>query len=383
MTSEQRYARLSEAVQDEQGVALVRLSATYQPAGGRGARLFPPTYPRTPSDGHPYAIEPRLHAGSERSAVLLDMTQSQANRAEQALLAAHREGRLHVPMLVLSHAGRGNAVITSLDAPHRAFDAYFRDGVLDGTPLDKSDVGRALQTATPSDARGLFSHDPCSLVLGSWNSHRTGRTSKFPRAYASELIGWDPQLGERRAGRMDPLNLVGATDRTDVDWSFVPVGTKVKGSKLSEIGHGNVAPNAQHGGVTVSSAERTATLSLAALRRISFGDASPDATTAARVALAALALAADRLAFGGASLWLRSGCELVVETEQLAWVRRGNTEEPFELTSADAVELYLHARERAAEAGLPMSDSSVQLVPNKALAEAIDFALTKAAATDE
>ncbi len=383
MNRASNYQQVSDALEDDQGVALLRLRTTYQPAGGEGARVYPPTYPTRPGDTTPYAIEDRLRDGGATTAVLLDMTQSQANRAEQSLLEAHRSGRLHVPMLVLTHDGRGRAVITSLDAPHRAFDAYFRDGLVDGVPFDKTEVGKQLQAASPADARGLYAHDPCSLVYGSWNSHRTGRTAKYPRAYASEVVGWEPELGTRRAGRMDPLNLVGNTDRKDVDWSFVAVGAKTKGSRLSEIGHGNVAPNAQHGGVTISAAERTGTLSLAALRRLSFGDAGPEATTAARVALAALALAADRLAFGGASTWLRSGCELVTESERLSWVERGNTEQPWELTTTDAVELYAYARERAAEAGLPMSGTSVDLVPNKALAEAIDFALTKAEATED
>ena len=73
-----------------------------------------------------------------------------------------------------------------------------------------------------------------------------------------EIVGWDPVLGARRAGRMDPLNLQGAARpaKDGEGWDYSPATTKAKGEKLSEIGHGNIAPNPQHGGVTISSAQR-------------------------------------------------------------------------------------------------------------------------------
>jgi CRISPR-associated protein Csb1 len=177
---------------------------------------------------------------------------------------------------------------------------------------------------------------------------------------------------------MDPLNLQGAAKVSGDGWDYATVATRVKGEKLSEIGHGNVAPNPQHGGVTISSAQRIATLSLAGLDRIGFGTADKDAALAARVVLAAYALVADRLAFGGASLWLRSGCELVVESERIEWVDRGGATEPFELDADTAVELLELATAEAEKHGLPWVTEPVVLAPSKALAQAIDFSLTKA-----
>jgi CRISPR-associated protein Csb1 len=245
-------------------------------------------------------------------------------------------------------------------------------------------MGRSLLASSLDDASALYAHDPGSLVYGAWNSHRKGRQQKFPRVYASEVIGWDPVVGARNAGRMDPLNLQGAQKavKSGEGWDYSPVATKVKGEKLSEIGHGNVAPNSQHGGVTITSAQRIATVSLAGLDRIGFGDVSREAALAARAVLAAYAIVADRLAFGGSSLWLRSGCELVLESERVEWVNRGGTTEAFELPVEAAIELFGVAKEHAAEQGIALSCRTIQLTPSKALAQAIDFSLTKAAAEE-
>ena len=340
--------------------AVLRITTTYQPAGGRGSKVFPPTYPTGRDDEHPYVVETRTVDGGERRNVLLDSTPSQANRAEEALLRAHREGVVRVPLLQVEHGGEAPVTLTSLEFPHRYADAYLRDSLLDGAAFDTTSLGKALLQASPDDATALYSHDPGSLVYGAWNSHRKGRQRRFPRIYASEVIGWDPRVGSRRAGRMDPLNLQGAqaARKGDAGWDFKPLATKVKGEKLSEIGHGNVAPNPQHGGVTIESARRVATVSLAGLDRVGFGSVSRDAAIAARAVLAAYALLADRLAFGRPALWLRSGCELVVESERVEWIDRGGAAEEFDLPAGQAVELFERgdgARHHARDAVVPGS----------------------------
>nr|WP_232344384.1 type I-U CRISPR-associated RAMP protein Csb1/Cas7u [Actinoplanes awajinensis] len=387
----------------------------YQPVGGPGAKLFPPTYPvsesarraatRDPEDKRPgedgataeglaqtargravpYVVEVRSVGGQRRWTVLLDSVASQANRAESALLAATRRGRVQVPLLEVEHHGEVSETLTSLEFPHRYADAYLRDSVLDGIPFDKSELGRAMLAASAHDARALYSNDPGSLVFGAWNSHRKGRQQKFPRVYASEVIGWDPVVGARNAGRMDPLNLQGGVKpgRSGEDWEFTSVSSKKKGERLSEIGHGNIAPNEQHGGVTITSAERIATLSLAALDRIGFGPVDEAAAVAGRAVLAAYAIMADRLAFGGASLWLRSGCELLVESERLEWVNRGGDTERVDVSRDEAIEVYAYAVQRAAKHGLAVSSEPVRLTPASSLAKAIDFSMTKAATVED
>jgi CRISPR-associated protein Csb1 len=377
MTVLDMYEDLRSAAAFEGDRALIRIRTTYQPAGGDGARIYPPTYP-TDGGKSPYVTEVRTVDGVERRDVLLDGVPSQANRAELALLKGLRGGRFEIPLLEIKHDGAASVVLTSLELPHRYADAYLRDSEIGGVKFDRTDLGKAFQAASPEDATALFRHDPGSVVYGAWNSHRKGRQAKFPRIYASEVVGWDPQFGERKAGRMDPLNLSGNAKPDGDDWIFVAVGDKVKGERLSERGHGHIAPNPGHGGVTITSAQRFATVSFAALDRLCFGTATNEVSVAARTALAAYALLADRLAFSAPSLWLRSGCELVTVDDTLEWVNRGGGTDSFTLTTADAIALYTHSVQVVADLGLPLSFDLVQLTPGKSLAAAIDFALTKA-----
>lgn len=382
MAVEDMFEELRSAAALEGDRALVRIRTTYQPAAGDGARIYPPTYP-TDRGESPYVMETRVVDGTQRHDVLLDGVPSQANRAELALLKGVRGGRFQIPLLEISHKGAASVVLSSLELPHRFADAYLRDSEIEGVKFDRTDLGKAFQAASADDVTALFQHDPGSLVFGAWNSHRKGRQAKFPRIYSSEIIGWDPQEGGRKAGRMDPLNLTGNAKPDGDTWTFVAVGEKVKGEKLSEIGHGNIAPNAAHGGVTITSAQRFATVSFAALNRLSFGSASHEASVAARVALAAYALLADRLAFSAPSLWLRSGCELVTVDDTLEWVNRGGTADPFTLDTDDAIALYTRASQVVEDLGLPFSQATVQLTPSRNLAAAIDFALTKADSAED
>jgi CRISPR-associated protein Csb1 len=376
MTVEEVYEELRSAAAIEGDRALIRIRATYQPAAGDGARIYPPTYPAEPG-GSPYVLETRVVDGAERRDVLLDGVPSQANRAELALLKGLRAGRFEIPLLEICHDGAASVVLTSLELPHRFADAYLRDSEIDGVKFDKTDLGQAFQSASAEDATALFQNDPGSVVFGAWNSHRKGRQAKFPRTYASEIVGWDPKVGERRASRMDPLNLTGNAKPDGDGWTFVAGGAKARGERLSQRGHGNIAPHPAHGGVTITSAQRFATLSFAGLDRLGFGAASPEVSVAARTALAAYALLADRLAFSAPSLWLRSGCELVTIEETLEWVNRGGTADSFTLSTSEAIELYAHAAQIVADLGLPLSLKPVRLTPATNLASAIDFALTK------
>ena len=69
--------------------AAFRCITDYQPAGGPGDKVFPPTY-----QGGTYATEDRVNpdTGEICKCVLLDSVQSQANRMELALLEEHRSG---------------------------------------------------------------------------------------------------------------------------------------------------------------------------------------------------------------------------------------------------------------------------------------------------
>jgi CRISPR-associated protein Csb1 len=378
--------RLLDAVMPERVHTAVVVRAVYQPVGGAERTIMPPTYPVNANERDPnarYLTDSRLVDGERRSTVVIDQEPSQANRVEEALRDARDAGTLRLPMFEL-RAGRIR--LTSLDFPHRYADAYVRDSLVDGVRFDQSPVGKRLRATTAADVRPLYEREPCSLVFGAWDSHRKGRWPKFARLYAATMFGLDPVAGRRMGGRLDPVNLTGAVDDTakaEADWKFIPEGAKAKGTKLSEIGHGNIAPNPVPGGVTVSEIRRVASISLAGLERLRFGDAPAEAASLARAALAALALAGDRLAFGRPSVWLRSGCDLAKITETLGLERPGGAVDDLAVTAQDALGAFDDLRERAAAAGIPMESDIVALVPVPDLAEAIRFAVTSGTQEDE
>lgn len=390
--SENVVNRLLVAVGEERREAGLVFSATYQPAGGVGGLVMPPTFPAMQKGDLPhYLIAPRLvdgqplREGQERKAVVLDQVPSQANRVEEALAKAQASGRVELPLFELvARTSAGEVRLTSLDFPHRYADAYLRDSVVDGVRFDASEHGRALRSASSGDVRPLFEREPYSLLFGAWDSHRKGRQAKFARLYSSELFGLDPVVFSRRAGRFDPVNLNGAIDdksKAAEDWKFLQSGDKKeKGGKLSEIGHGHIAPNAAHGGVTVTEIRRRGWVSFAGLERLRFGDASFEAVVLARATLAALALAGDRLAFGGPSLWLRSGCDLTKITESVGFELAGGQFEPLAVTTAQAIEAFTELRDRTIKAGIPMASDVVPVEPTPQLAAAISYAVTKSAA---
>ncbi|WP_214415627.1 type I-G CRISPR-associated RAMP protein Csb1/Cas7g [Sphaerisporangium fuscum] len=376
--------RLLEAVSEDRADAGISIESVYRPAAGD--KVMPPSFP---GNNGPYLMETRWVGGEARKVVVLDQVPSQANRVEEALLAARDAGRIELPLFeMMAETSRGPLRLTSLEFPHRYADAYLRDSMVEGVRFDRSEPGQRLRQVSALDVRPLYERDPGSLLFGAWDSHRRGRWPKFARIYSSSIVGLDPQEGQRKATRVDPLNLTGAIDdkaKSEADWEYVAVGDKKEkkqGQRLSEIGHGNIAPGDAHGGVSITEARRSGWISLAAIERLRFGDASPEATQLARATLVALALAGDRLAFGRPSVWLRSGCDLVRSVEVLAFEQDGDTREQFSVSAADAVEVFHELRDRAAAAGVSMATDAIRLVPMPSLAKAIEFSTAKAAAEE-
>ena len=371
--------------------AALRCVTDYQPAGGPGDKVFPPTY-----EGGKYATEQRIDpaTGEERQCVLLDSVQSQANRMELALLEAHRANRVALPLLVTrfdqDELPRKFAV-TSLEAPHRVADALFRDSLLDGVIFRKSDTGRVLDTADIRNATGLFGLCPTALVFGLWDSTgpRGGLGAKFQRALVSEIIGYDAVAGVKTSSRVDPARIMlgaGPLYRRESrqedapDWTLDEGPTKLGSGRSptgrpSEANHGNVTPGISDGGFTISRARHTTTLSLAVLRRLRFpldgaDDSEHEVDLAARTALAALGLAAGTLARNDVDL--RSRCHLFAEGTS-AWQlldRPGETPREFALDPDAALGLLNDAIEAAKDAGLPW-EGVIELSPSPELVELV------------
>ena len=397
---EQSYDRILAGVSGPNDTAGIRISATYAPALGPGSKIYPPTFPVTPSkEWKRYLVDHRYDAdGNPVEVVLIDSIQSQVNRLEEALQDALDAGDVSFPVLDLAFpfGGRTNH-ITNLVAPHRSVDAYFRDAELDGTEWESTSLGRELLTATARTARPLFRQAPTDLLLGHWDSQRgTQRARKIARAYSSEMIGMRPQIGRSAAIRIDPYEISSAVKiavakgAPAADWELVGEGGK--GSNPSEVNLGNV-PSTDDGqkprswvGTSVTSVERTGFVSFAALQRFSFPETGApvdrDTDAAGRAVLVALALYGDRRAFASSGLFLRSGCELVLRSEDVSFLSTGEVLSPVALGLNDARALVELAVARAAEKGLSFG-SSILLTPKKKLVDLVEASMTRIGADEQ
>lgn len=362
--------------------AAIRRRLRLQPVGGPGDKVFPPTYPGDTRDaGARHVFEKRRVSGNDAWTVLLDSVQSSVNRSEEAILAEARAGAIEVPYLSVDFTPTGVpeiGEITSLDAPHRVFDAILRDSLLDGTPLMKSPLGRELVIANASNATAIFQASPNALLFGAWNStgEGGGLGAKFARCYISEIVGINVPVtesngvaenaGRRTGSRMDPLGVLKAVPvfKGPTDWG-IKDQKGYKKSKPSEINHGNIAPSITELGVTMDYAEHTVVISFAGLRRLRFGSSDRDA--AARTTLAALGLVAH-LAQARQGYALRSRCDLVAESAApFELVKFDGSVETFELTLADAIALYGEAVAAVRAAGFSYSSSPTRLTPQEKL----------------
>lgn len=370
--------------------AAFRCVTEYQPAGGPGDTVFPPTY-----EGGKYAlVGDRKEENTGRrlaDRVVLDSVQSQANRMELALLAAWDRKQIPLPVITVDFEGHGLTKVlrvSSLEAPHRVADALLRDSVTaDGVPFRKSDVGKRLNDVDNRNATALFELCPTTLVFGMWDSTgpRGGLGAKFARALVSEIVGLDVQIGVRTSSRIDPAQIMlqaGPLYKAkDGGWTLdaeqaamdkkqpIKLG---KDGKPSEANHGNVTPSFTEGGVTISKAVQTTVLSLPALRRLRFpvdGKLSVERDDTARTALAALGLCAAVLT-REQGCDLRSRCQLFPSSE-IVWElleQPGQPPRKFSLTGEATRQLLAEAVASAKKAGLPWMEEELKLSPSPQLA---------------
>jgi CRISPR-associated protein Csb1 len=400
--------------------AALRRRQRLQPVGGVGDKIFPPTYPGEGPNAPPRHVFERRRLGDEVVwCALVDSVQSQANRLEECLKAASDEGRAEIPQVVVDFRGRdliGVATVSSLEAPHRVYDAILRDSLLEGRPFMESEVGRRLAAAKPEDASALLEISPTALLFGSWHSTGSGGGlgAKFARCLVSEVIAVDvpvefgladnrgrpeeprtaiqvirvalglpadeqgrfgePRTAGRRTGsRIDPLGVLRKVEvyKSRSGWAMTPeeAGRDARKVRPSEINHGNIPPTVQALGVTCAYLEHTFVLSFAALRRLRFGSSERD--QAARAYLAALGLLAlaEQDARGYA---LRSRCDLVCEGRaELELVRADGSTVPVDLDRDGALRLYQAALAETRRAGLQLRTEPLRLQPQDKLVELV------------
>lgn len=403
--------------------AALRRRQRLQPVGGKGDKIFPPTYPGEGRNNPPprHVFERRRLNDKEVWCVLVDSVQSQANRLEESLLGIIREQSACIPYVQVDFSGtglEGIGTITSLEAPHRVYDAIFRDSLLDGQPFMKSPLGERLLKASDADASALLEVSPTALLFGSWHSTGGGGGlgAKFARCLVSEIVAIEVPLnlenargrdlpfivasgeslmtvepvsaGRRTGSRIDPLGVLSNVqiykkDGTE-DWtSFKEEAEKnekgeaklyvkkdkSKAGKPSVINHGNIRPQVDAFGISCDYLEQTFVLSFAALRRLHFGSSAKD--EAGRSLLAALGLMAvtEQDAQGYA---LRSRCDLVCEGKApLELVHADGTTANVNLDAPQARELYREAFTAAKNAGLQLREIPTELKPQDKLVEIV------------
>lgn len=388
----------------EGSVVGIRGTATLEPAGGPGDKVFPPTHAvddKSRKAGAKYASETRRINGQNVDCVLLDSVQSQANRMEEALEAlwATRTIRLPVVSVDFSEVAPEVGRVTSLTAPHRIADALLRDSMLGNQLFRLSDIGRSFADASTRNATELFKVCPTGLVFGLWDSTgaKGGLGAKFQRALVSEIVGIHAVYGSKTSSRIDPLNIM-KTDvylAADEDQQWTTDVDKAKRNdkgdpirfgkegKPSELNHGNVTPGVDivAGGVTIDEARHTVVLSIASLRRLGFTTGAAEA----RTVLAALGLLAI-LAADSRGHDLRSRCLLVPKQGgalRLEAIARDGSTTPIELDLAGAIALYNEAVSNLPE-GMkftqPAGEAIAELKPSPKLADLVKKSRELAAA---
>ena len=390
------YLELQNLVRE--GAAFRRIRRL-QPIGGKGDKIFPPTYPgESRGDDPRHVFERRRIDGGDVWCVLIDSVQSQANRLEEALLlAAEGEGGrdpVPIPHVTVDFCDAGLEPlerITSLDAPHRIYDAILRDSLLDGIPFMQSEEGRRLVAAKSADATSLLEISPTALVFGAWHSQGDGGGlgAKFSRTLVSEIVAVDAPVeelvvqrtgelsartaGRRTGSRIDPLGVLRKVEvfkgASASNWNTdqKAAGEGAKKVRPSEINHSNIAPSVEPLGVTCDYAEQRTTVTLAGIRRLGFGGGERDLAGRALVAALGLFAVAEQDARGYA---LRSRCDLVCEgaapLELLRW--DGATSE-IDFDRESARKLYQDAYQQAGDVGFAFR--SLQLKPQDKLVEIV------------
>jgi len=356
------------------------------PAGGDGDKVSPPTH-----EGGKYAFEERaVDDRSDVKTVLLDSVQSQANRLEDALLAAVRSGDIQIPLLQVDIPG--HQTITSLSAPHRVHDAIFRDCQYQGKRFRDSDIGKEMVEARAWNATGMFRLCPTALLFGTWDSQSGAgvNSAKFARALVSEIIGFDAVLGKKTASRIDPLGIKAMpgtiyeskTEQWTLD-AAKAVRSKDKAQLFkskgtpSEINHGNIPPTIADGGVTFREARQTAVLSFSQLRKLRFpvnGEETSQVNSYGRAVVAALGVLALTLQLED-GYQLRSRCHLIPMSEpEFEWLGAFATNvTKSQISAKTAGDAFRTLCGQAKKVGLKWQEEPVTLTPEEKLVKLVQM----------
>ena len=372
----------------------ITIRTHFEPVAGFGAPIKPAIY-----EGGKYQEGSRWLDAEDKQAtpiIVIDNEASQANRLEAAL--SHYRTELGLPHFVLDFGSLAlpphlPKSLSSMQFPHRNADAYLRDALLEGIAFQKSEIGKAVFDATADLPEALLQWVPTGLLYGFWQSHlgKKGSQAKLARCWTSQLIGISPASTEitTNGTKGDPYNLSIANQvvfdaNEETGWSVsddlkkgkakgdTPAGEKLTKERLSEIGHGQVPFDTQSpAAVSFKQIIQTATVSFAALRRITC--TNTDQSAHARAVLASLGIAAHTAAFGRA-VSLRSGCDLRATSTKWSWLSPTGDQTITTPTFETALAVFQETVGAAEKEGLNVGSkwrSETLLTPNEALAKVV------------
>jgi CRISPR-associated protein Csb1 len=343
--------------------AVIRITETLEPAGGKDFPVFPPSYAGEGTNAPPiYDLngiewgdvlrEKPAKDGTKRFTrnikrarhCTMDSPQSHANRTEIAfrddpdLLALVPQAEAKIPRKP-EFADQSNTNLLAL--PHRVADFRVR------ASNQKVEAAKAIRAFANGNALPLLRFMPTSIVFGFWDSRAEGYQHKHSRILLSRIDAFDVVPCEKRSLYTGPYSkdecasvVLGndnlAEELSGYDAKATDDDDKTKASKeakkwadkMAERGFSN-ALGSGLGGVFAERIERLALISLTDISSIfcqpdsaqsvaeaksgTDKKAEPDEvlTNAARRYLLALALLAEGHPRSIGSYRLRSGCELL------------------------------------------------------------------------
>jgi len=351
-------------------------------------------YAGTGTEKKAYATAEMLMGDTRKTVVVLSSVAAGANKLEEALLQALRDGHIRMPNLTVDYSGSFPFLgkLTSLEQPQRHLDFFTQATLVNGVPFKKSELALEFAKVGVRNHTPVYQITPHALVLGYWDSRRPGggKDAKCARVLSSEIIGMNVVPFCRTKSRQGPISVGQAVSvyQSDPalnplhDWTSDPdlalknaSGEALvyknsdgdKDGRASVIGASDVAPGLDTGLYDIEYAVHNTVLSLPGLRRLYFpleGDKDPKHAQAVNVAgravIAALALAAETLV-RSQGYDLRSHCVLYVSPEHPTYWEIPSQDSTipdtrFKLSVPDALDLLTTAVKEAKKLGLKWRD---------------------------
>lgn len=361
----------------------ITLSETLEPAEGKDAIIFPPTFAVKQGMPHPYQLDElndksnnRLSpqdaakAGLEANNCLIDSVGSQANRMESVF--QHEPLSALVPQISIQLNEKTSANL--LDIGHRIADGAIRFSEL------RSEVTAAIEALRDTSNAALLARlAPTSLVFGFWDSRPDTTMYKFGRMLSSTIRATNVGIVKRSAQfnpTFDPTQLGLADEAVEAENEAQEISGKAADGKdpLSKLGLRAAPAVNTHGGVRVfGQINRRTQINLVRLRALAIlkeGQVDEMETLKLRRYILGLALVAS---CAQTNYNLREGCLLRCVQSQSLWVYTNNESKPFDW---DRKNILAYAQQAATDFGV--GEGKTVGFDVKAMKEAVKTAKDKA-----